>query len=362
MKKKIISLLLCMTMAATMLAGCGKKEEVAATETPVETEEEAVPEEEIAVPASGTYAFVPKSADNAFNEKEAEGFKAAVEGAGATAVVSYPADASVDAQLLAIESLIFQGIDGICVAANDETALSTVLQEAMDAGIKVCSVDSAVEPSSRTVHCNQAGVNEIGLALLDAVLDITGGEGKFAVLSTTSQATNQNAWIDYMKGLMESDSKYSGIELVEVAYGYDELEKSTEQAKALLANYSDLKVICAPTTVGMMAAAQVIQEQESSVKLTGLGLPSEMEAYIGEGEEAICPYMFLCNPIDLGALGGHTIMAICNGTVTGAEGESFSCDLGDFCLVPSADGGTEIILGAPYKFDASNIAEWAKVY
>ena len=362
MKKKVLSVLLCMTMAASMLIGCGNVTVTTETTHTTETTEAADGEEAVEVTAGGTYAFVPKSAGNAFNEKEAEGFQKAVEAAGATAIVSYPTDATADAQITVLQSLISQGVDGICVAANDANALSAALQEAMDAGIKVCTVDSAVEPASRAVHCNQAGVTEIGVALMDAVLDIAGGEGQFAILSATSQATNQNAWIDSMKELMASDSKYAGLELVEVAYGDDEPVKSTDQTQALLANYPDLKVICAPTTVGIMAAGKVLQDQGSSVKLTGLGLPSEMEAYIGDGADFACPYMFLWNPIDLGALGGYTIMALCNGDITGAEGETFTCDLGDYTIVAAGDGGTEIILGAPFKFEPSNIAEWAKVY
>ena len=57
---------------------------------------------------------------------------------------------------------------------------------------------------------------------MDAVLDISGGEGQFAILSATSQSANQNAWIDAMKKIMEEDDKYSKLELVEVAYGDDE--------------------------------------------------------------------------------------------------------------------------------------------
>ena len=41
------------------------------------------------------------------------------------------------------------------------------------------------------------------------------------------------------------------------AYGDDEPQKSTDQTQALLSKYPDLKVICAPTTVGIAAAAGV---------------------------------------------------------------------------------------------------------
>jgi len=364
MKKKVLSMLLCAAMVGTMLVGCGgaaDNGDAGAGETAdntATTDGEAAP----AGGAAGTYALVPKSAGNPFNEKEADGFTAAVEAMGGTAIVQYPEAATADAQITVIESLISQKVDSICVAANDENALQAVLEEAMDAGIKVCSVDSSVNAASRAVHNNQAGVDEIGLALIDAVYDISGGSGQFAILSATSQATNQNAWIDSMKGLMESDSKYADLELVEVAYGDDEAQKSTDQTQALLQNYPDLKVICSPTTVGIAAAAKVLQDKGSSVKLTGLGLPSEMKEYIGDDDAHSCPYMFLWNPIDLGALGAYTSIALVNGEITGAEGDTFKCDLGDYTVVGAADGGTEIILGAPFKFDPSNIAEWAEVY
>ncbi len=369
MKKKLLSGLLCAAMVGSLFVGCGSSsdsaapaDDGAAADTSAPAADSGEAETTTGGGAVGTYALVPKSAGNPFNEKEADGFTAAIEAMGGTAVVQYPESATADAQITVIQSLISQGVDSICVAANDENALQAVLEEAMDAGIKVCSVDSSVNKDSRAVHCNQAGVDEIGLALIDAVYDISGGEGQFAILSATSQATNQNAWIDSMKSYMESDSKYADLELVEVAYGDDESQKSTDQTQALLQKYPDLKVICSPTTVGIAAAAKVLQDQGSSVKLTGLGLPSEMAAYIGDGDDYSCPYMFLWNPIDLGALGAYTSVALVNGDITGAAGDTFSCELGDYTVVDAADGGTEIILGAPFKFDPSNIDEWKSVY
>ena len=166
-----------------------------------------------------------------------------------------------------------------------------------------------------------------------------------------------------MKAVMEDD-KYKDLDLVEVAYGDDEPQKSTDQTQALLSKYPDLKVICSPTTVGINAAAKVIQDSESSVKLTGLGLPSEMSAYIDD-DSSPCPYMFLWNPEDVGKLSAYTAIALVDGTITGAVGDTF--DAGDmenspYTIQECSDGGSEIILGPPYRFDPSNIDEWKDVY
>lgn len=340
MKKKAISALLC----AAMIAG---------TATTV-----------FAGSADGkTFSIVVKSAGNPYNEKEAEGFKEIIEAEGGTAVVQYPSTATADAQISVIQSLISQNVDSIIIAGNDENALQASLTDAMNEGIQVACLDAKVNPASRKTFVNQAGTAEIGQALMDAVYDITGGEGDWAILSATSQATNQNAWINAMKKIMEEDDKYASLNLVEIAYGDDEPQKSTDQTAALLEKYPDLKVICAPTTVGIASAAKYLQDNKSSCKLTGLGLPSEMSEYIGDDDEHSCPYMFLWNPVDVGRLGAYTSIALVNGDITGAAGETFDAgDLGEMEIVEAEDGGTEVILGPPFKFDPSNIDEWKDVY
>ena len=307
-------------------------------------------------------ALVGKSAGNAFFEIAAASFVEAAEGEGATVDVVYPETATADAQIKVLDNLISQAPDAICISANDVNALQSVLEEAMEAGIKVSSFDSAPNPASRQVFVNQAGTVAVGQALLDAVYDMAGGEGQWAVLSATSQAANQNAWIDAMKKLAE-DEKYAKLELVEVAYGDDEPQKSTDQTQALLDNYPDLKVICAPTTVGIAAAAKLLQDKGSSVKLTGLGLPSEMLEYTGADEAHSCPYFYLWDMQLLGKLSAYATIALINGDITGAEGESFSVEgLGDFSVTKADDGGTEIVQGLPLQFNQDNIEEMAKLY
>jgi rhamnose transport system substrate-binding protein len=397
MKKQVVSVVLTAAMAAGMLAGCGSSassstsstssasssaastsaSSAASTSSSSSAASTSAGSEAVASTsgaagvgeATGKYALVPKSAGNPFNEREASGFQDALKALGCSddqIIVSYPDNATADAQITVIQSLISQGVSSIAVAANDASALDAALKQASDAGIKVCTLDSDVDADYRSVFCNQAGVKEIAQALMDAVYDISGGSGEYAILSATSQATNQNAWIDAMKQIAESDDKYADLKLDEIAYGDDEAQKSTDQTQALLTKYPDLKVICSPTTVGIAAAAKVLQDQKSSVKLTGLGLPSEMKEYIGDDDSHSCPYMFLWNPIDLGALAAYTSVALVNGTITGAVGDTFTAgDLNDgnpYTITENSDKASEIILGQPFKFDPSNIEEWAEVY
>lgn len=378
MKRRVISALLAAAMTMSLLAGCGSSSSDTSTSTePAETEEAEAETEEAAEPAAeeaaeteaaGGYAgqkiaLVGKSAGNAFFEIAANKFVSTAEAEGATVEVVYPEEATADAQIKVLDNLISQDYDAICLSANDVNALQAKLEEAMDAGIAVSSFDSAPNADSRQVFVNQAGTVAVAQALVDAVYDIAGGEGQWAILSATSQASNQNAWIAAMETIIDGDDKYSGLELVETAYGDDEPQKSTEQTQALLQKYPDLKVICAPTTVGIAAAAKYLQDNGATCKLTGLGLPSEMEAYTGDGDDFSCPYFYLWDMEGLGSLSAYATMALVSGEITGALGETFTAgSLGDYTITEADDGGTEIVLGLPLEFNPENVSEYAELY
>lgn len=365
MKKRGVSMILCTAMVTALLAGCssGSQNASATTAAGAATERAAGSTAAgggVAAGGDHVYAMISKAAGNPYNERQAMGFQEVCDKLGVKCVIKHPESATAEAQITMVNELVAQGVSSIAIAGNDFDALQPALTAAEKAGIKVCSFDSSVNPDSRMVFVNQAGINEIGETLMDAILDISGGEGQWAILSATSQATNQNAWIEAMKKAME-DPKYSKLELVEIAYGDDEYQKSVDQTQALLQNYPNLKVICAPTTVGIMAAAKVLQDEGSTCKLTGLGLPSEMADYIGTDKS--CPYMYLWNPIDVGRLTAYVSVALVDESITGAVGETFTAgDMGTYEIVAASDGGTEVIVGPPFKFDSANIDEWKSVY
>ncbi|MCD8363698.1 MAG: substrate-binding domain-containing protein [Lachnospiraceae bacterium] len=338
MKSRIIAL----GLTAMLLTGCSGSTGAAATVDDF----------------AGVYAFVTKSEGNSYNDRMAQGFQEVIEEAGGNCVIYSPEEATAEAQIEILQDLISQGVDSITVAANDEDALSSVLTEAMEEGICVSTVDSDVSADARQVFVNQADTEEIARTLVEAVYEISGGSGQWAILSTSGQATNQNAWIRQMRSVMEEET-YQDLRLVDIVYGNDETEESKEKTEELLNDYPDLKVICAPTVMGLSAAAEVIKEQENTdVKVTGLGMPSLMSAYV-QDDEAVCPYFYLWNPVELGKMSASVSLALKEGTITGAEGETFEAgDMGLIEIEESEYGGTEVIAASLIRFDSENIKEW----
>lgn len=351
--KKLLKRAICTGIAAitvlTLMAGCKDEGRVASPE-PEKTENA----------DAQTYVFVAKDIQNPYMQKVYEGFEVACGELGVNSLYRASEGATAQKQIEIIDELIAQQVDGIAVAANDADALEESLQAAMNAGIKVISLDSAVNPSSRQTHIQQANPEQIGSELIRSAYEITGGSGGIAILSSTEQATNQNLWISYMKKeLEENPEKYASMPIISVAYGDDDLMKSKTETRSLLQN-SKIKVIIAPTSVGITAAGEVIAEENSDVKLTGLGMPSEMATYI---EDGICPQMYLWNPVDIGYLAGYTLDALADEAITGAIGDTFRAGtLGSRTITDDGEGGSEVMLGDLLRFDASNIAEWKNEY
>ena len=158
--------------------------------------------------------------------------------------------------------------------------------------------------------------------MADMALNILGEDGgDFAVLSATPDAANQNSWIAAMQNALEDD-KYAALNLVDIVYGDDQSEKSYNQALALIDKYPDLKLLMAPTTVGIAAASKALQDEDlcDEIKVSGLGLPAEMVSFTLNG---CAPEFALWSFVDLGYLTYYVTYLIATGQIEGVEGESF---------------------------------------
>ncbi len=304
---------------------------------------------------------VYKQSGNPFFQAGVKGFEEAQAELGFTFEHNGPADSSNEGQIQIIEGYIQKGVDAIAISANDAAGVVSVLQSAKDKGIKVVSWDSKVNAEGRDLNIDPSVAQNIGRVQIEEIAKQIGGEGQIAILSAGATMDNQNTWISYMKEEL-AKPEYAKIELVTTVYGDDLTDKSYQEMQGLINSYPDLKGVISPTTVGVAAAATCIKDNglTGKIKLTGLGLPSEMADYIKDGT---CEAMFLWNPIDLGYTAAYASVALVKGDITGAAGESFEAGrLGTKEIMDAGDGGTFTLVGDPFRFTAENIDDWKDVY
>ncbi len=303
-------------------------------------------------------AVVVKSLGNGFFEAVRDGaVEAAEEIGGVEIIYQGPSQPTAEGQIEIIDSLIAQRVDGIAISANDRDALVPIARKAMQAGIQVISFDSGIAPGGRSVDLAPSEAELIGRQQVRLIAELIDYEGQVAILSATSQATNQNLWIDWMKDEF-TKPEYSKMELVATVYGDDISDKSYREAVGLMTTYPELRGIISPTTVGVAAAAKAIEDESKVgvVELTGLGLPSEMQRYV---ENGVCGHMALWNPVDLGYSSTFILKRLIDGDVTGAAGDAI--DAGRMGTISvGADGGA--VMGEPFVFTAENIATYAQFF
>jgi rhamnose transport system substrate-binding protein len=303
-------------------------------------------------------AMVVKGLGNGFFEACRDGgLEAAKELGNVELIYQGPATPTAEGQIEIIDSLIAQKVDAIAISANDRDALVPIAKKAMKAGIKVISFDSGVAKDGRLVDLVPSKEELIGRQQVQLIAELFGKKGEIAILSATSQATNQNAWIGWMKEELKKP-EYSQMKLVSVVYGDDLSDKSYREALGLFESYPNLRGIISPTTVGVAAAGKAIEDKglKGKVELTGLGLPSEMKYYV---EKDISRKFALWNPIDLGYSATYICYALVKGQVKGNEGDVVKAGrMGNIAI--GKDGGA--VMGVPFVFTKENVAKFAKMF
>lgn len=141
MKRKLVSVLLCAAMVATMAVGCGSKEEEAADDTQAEaTEKEAADDGELIKVGiinndpneSGYRTANDKDLKETFTEEN--GYDA-----------SFAYSLKNDEQITAAQKFIQDGVDYLLLSAADTAGWDSVLQDAADAGIQVILFDRTID-------------------------------------------------------------------------------------------------------------------------------------------------------------------------------------------------------------------------
>ncbi|HET9079300.1 MAG TPA: rhamnose ABC transporter substrate-binding protein [Trebonia sp.] len=304
---------------------------------------------------TGLKVFViPKNLGNSYfttaDSAKTGGAIAALNTLGESGTETSGTAATPSSQIPAIQAAISKGANALIVSATDPTALCPTLESAMKRGITVVTYDSDA-PTCRTMFINQASTAQIGTSEVDLLAKEIGDSGQIAIVSAAASATNQNAWIGYMKQELK---KYPKMTLVSTVYGNDDPTTATQVTQGLLQQYPNLKGIISPTTVGIAAAAAVLDTSKyrGKIALTGLGTPNEMKKYVADGT---VKEFELWNPANLGYLAAYAAVNLASGKITGAAGQSFSAGkLGNYTV--GADN--TVLLGPPYVFNSSNINQF----
>ena len=300
-----------------------------------------------------TVGFLPKLDTDPYFQVAKAGAEDAAKEIGGSVVQAAPSQATAEAQIEFINNFVAQKVGVIAIAGNDANAVAPALKRAAKEGIRIISYDLDVAPDARLAFVNQVKGDSLAEMMLESMHDLIGGEGDFAILSSTPTATNQNAWIDFMKTKLANEPKFAKMKLVQVAYGEESEQVNQQQALALVQAFPDLKGIIVPAGIGLPAAARALEQAGAldKVKLTGLAPATLMKKYIEAGQSQDIWW----NVTDLGYLTYHVAQLVAACKIKGNEGETFTAGrLGDYTI--GEDG--EVVLGPAKIVTPANLSEF----
>jgi rhamnose transport system substrate-binding protein len=301
--------------------------------------------------------YIPKNTGNPYFDSLVAGFEDACAEINCTFSQAAPATAEATSQIPFITAQIQRGVDVIAISPNSPEALNQVLDRARSRGILVLAVngDLVDNETHRDAAVLPVDFSKTGPGQVELLGSMIGYEGEIAILSATTDAPDQNVWIGAMIDSLENDPKYANMTLVATVYGDDEPQKSTTEAEALLQTYPNLRGIISPTTVGVAAAAQVIQSagRADEIKLTGLGTPNQMRPFVKDGTVEAFQ---LWSPYNEGWLTAHFAVGVLAGEIANKVGTMFEVpNLGEVTILEHNVMNTQAELTT---FDSDNIDDF----
>lgn len=303
-------------------------------------------------------AIVPKLLGLPVFEANVKGAEAVAKQLGIDLKYTAPATASAEGQVQIFNSLIAQHYNVITLSSDDPTVPVPVLKKAMADGIKVITFDSDV-PTARNFFIQDTAYNTIAQGVLNAAAKFAGKSATIAIMSSTADATIQNAWIGAMKSYMKV--KYPKLTLATIGYGQSNVATSLTQATDILHSYPNVKAILPIDGAAVVGTAEAVKQlgDAGKVGVFGIGDPLPNRQYFKDGS---LQALFLWNEVNQGKLVMYVAkLAYENKLHAGA---SFTAgNLGRFTVSSSANhvtGATPdtIIFSKPLEFTKANYMQY----
>lgn len=196
--KKLVSVLACAAMVASMAVGCGIADKDAKKESKSSESEGKV-----------KIGITLYSLKNEFTVRIANAAEKKAEELGAELVV-YDGNYDPSTQISQVETMISDGCKGIILNPQDAEACAPCVDKAVEAGIPIVGVNTRVESDKLTSYVGSQDVTA-GEMEMQKIADTLDGKGKIVIIEGPM---GQSAQIERRQGIQNVLDKYPDIEVL----------------------------------------------------------------------------------------------------------------------------------------------------
>jgi len=300
MRHILLSIIL---LALVIVSGCGGKAEAPATNTDTAADAVAPVAEKLEI------AVIPKGLTHQFWVSVKTGAEAAAGELGAQIIWQGPAkETEIAAQINIVQDMITRGVDAIVLAACDENALISIVEQADRKGIPVIMVDSGLNseiPKSLVATDNVQG----GAIAAQVLADLIGGAGEVGLIPFVPGAATSEL---REKGFREALPGLPGLNLVAVNYSQSDAATGMNVTADMMTAHPNLAGIFVANEPGAIGAAQALRTagKTGTVKLVAFDASGEQLKALQDG---VIQALVVQNPFKMGYEGVKAAVDIING-------------------------------------------------
>jgi simple sugar transport system substrate-binding protein len=263
--KKVLGLVVILSMMTVMFAGCGENDAVADTGSNAATEtsdtESSDAAQEDTTEANDTESsdagsdsivvgFSQVGAESDWRTANTESMKGTFTEANGYELIFSDAQQKQENQIKAVRNFIQQEVDYIVIAPVTETGWDTVLNEAYEAGIPVIIVDRMIDVSDDNLfecwvgsNFKQEGYDAV--SWLAGYLEENGRTDEEINIVTLQGTIGSSAQIGRTEGVEEKMAAYPNWTMLERQSGEFTQSKGQEVMESFLKSYDDIDVVIA---------------------------------------------------------------------------------------------------------------------
>lgn len=252
-------------------------------------------------------------ADN-FYISMACGAQQAADELGAVLDVQGPEKFDATLQTPLLNAVIQSKPDAILIAPNDRVAMIAPIQDAVNAGIAVFTVDTKIE--SDIAIANIASDNVLGGTMAaDALAALIGETGSVYVQNTTPGVSTVDQRV---QGFEEGIKKYPNIKYIGIDYNNDDPTTAASQTAAKIQATPDLVGIFGTNLFSAEGAAVAVKEagKTGTIKIVGFDAGPQQ---VKDLTDSVVDVLIAQHPIDIGTMGVQMAVAYLNTKEAPAE-------------------------------------------
>lgn len=303
--KKIMALLMVVTLAMTALTGCGssgtKETEDKATPTKAASETDGskdgttteAPADTVADNSEKTIYVIVKVLGNQYWSVLQAGAEQAGKDLGCKVVVVGTAlESDIEGQLTLLQNAVSAQADGIVIAPLDSVSLDAPITEAYNSGIPVVLVDTVIKSDnySAALLTNNVEAGKVAAAEMIDKLKASGlAETEEAQVAIQVGSTGSQTINDRVKGFNEywtANAPASWVVLNDdIKVNEGDISKAVGFCQDFLTTYPKLKAVFGPnngSTVGFVTG--LTEAKRTDITMVGFDFSAEIETMIRSGE------------------------------------------------------------------------------